>query len=232
VHIPELEILFEDNHCLVLCKPAGIASAHFAGKDETLDRQVKSYLKDKYQKPGNVFLGVVQRLDQPVSGVLVFARTSKAAARLAAQFRQGSVEKAYLAVVEGRVPPQTGSLEDWLKRDPETGKAEVVAPGASDARQSRLQFARMASHGGLTLVELRPETGRRHQLRVQLAARGQPIFGDVKYGSAHRFGQAIALHARSLSFVHPVRDERLTFEAAVPDSWRIKFAQLLREAGL
>jgi 23S rRNA pseudouridine1911/1915/1917 synthase len=230
VQIPPLEILFEDNHCLVICKPAGIATAHFAGKEETLDRLVKSYLKQKYQKPGKVFLGIVQRLDRPVSGILVFARTSKAAARLAAQFRQGSVEKTYLAVVDGTVAVRTGSFEDWLKKNPATRKAEVVPPGDPGARRAELQFRRLAAHGGLTLLELRPQTGRRHQLRVQLASRGYPIYGDVRYGSAHVFGPAIGLHARSLSFVHPVRDERLTFEAAVPLLWRERFASLLHKS--
>src|SRR5438034_5193461 len=112
-----LEILFEDNHCLAIAKPAGCLSTHFQGKEETLDRAVKAYLKEKYGKPGNVFLGVVHRLDRLVSGVLLFARTSKAAARLAEQFREGTIEKVYWAVVEGDVQRQAGSLEDWLLKD-------------------------------------------------------------------------------------------------------------------
>src|SRR5881409_3596242 len=111
------EILYEDNHCLAVTKPAGCLSTHYAGKEETVDRAVKKYLKEKYKKPGNVFLGIVHRLDRVVSGVLLFARTSKAAARLAEQFREGSVEKIYWAVVEGKIQESSGVLEDWLKKD-------------------------------------------------------------------------------------------------------------------
>src|SRR5579863_4764300 len=138
VNIAPLEILFEDNHCLAVAKPAGCISTHFQGKEETLDRFVKSYLKEKYQKPGNVFLGVVHRLDRPVSGVLLFARTSKAAARLSEQFREGSIEKVYWAVVEGEVGRAAGTLEDWLLKDREVGRVEVVEPRDEGARQALL----------------------------------------------------------------------------------------------
>src|SRR6201993_408501 len=121
-----LEILYEDNHCIAVAKPQGIASTHFQGTHETLDQIVKAYLKDKYQKPGNVFLGVVHRIDKPVSGVLLFARTSKAAARLSEQFREATVEKVYWAVVEGEVRSDAGSLEDWLRKDESAGRVNVV----------------------------------------------------------------------------------------------------------
>jgi 23S rRNA pseudouridine1911/1915/1917 synthase len=231
VQVSELEILFEDNHCLAVAKPAGIATTHFAGKEETLDLLVKSYLKEKYQKPGNVFLGIVHRLDKPVSGVLLFARTSKAASRLAAQFRQGSVEKVYWAVVEGKLTVQAGSFDDWLKKHPGTGRVKVVSPGEQQARQALLHFTRLGEYCGLTLLELRPQTGRRHQLRTQLASRGHPIYGDAKYGSVHTFKAGIGLHARSLTFLHPIRNEPITLRAELPKSWRGKFAYLLREAG-
>src|SRR2546423_1795785 len=136
VELPPLEILYEDNHCLAIYKPSGALSTHYEGKEETLDRQVKAYLKAKYQKPGNVFLGVVHRLDRPVSGVLLFARTSKAAERIARQFRQGTVEKMYWAVVEGKVNRPAGTLEDWLKKDRTAGRVEVVEPRTPAARQS------------------------------------------------------------------------------------------------
>src|SRR5947209_10819970 len=126
--LPPLDILYEDNHCLAVAKPSGALSTHYQGKEETLDRAVKAYLKEKYRKPGNVFLGVVQRLDRPVSGVLLFARTSKAAARLAKQFREGTVEKTYWAVVEGDVDRTAGSLEDWLRKDRDLGRVEIVEP--------------------------------------------------------------------------------------------------------
>jgi len=230
VPLPPLDILFEDNHCLAIAKPAGALSTHYEGREETMDRLVKAYLKEKYQKPGNVFLGVVHRLDKPVSGVLLFARNSKAAARLAEQFRQGSVEKIYWAVVEGDVPRQAGSLEDWLKRDKVQGRDEVEEPRTPGSRLALLHYEKLSMHGGLSLVEVRPQTGRTHQLRVQLAHHGQPIYGDAKYGSVHTFERAIALHARSLTFLHPIRNEPISLMAELPRGWRGRFAYLLKEA--
>jgi 23S rRNA pseudouridine1911/1915/1917 synthase len=225
----ESQILYEDNHCLAVLKPAGWLSTHYEGKEETLDRLVKAYLKEKYHKPGNVFLGVVHRLDRPVSGVLLFARTSKAAARLAEQFRQNSIEKVYWAIVEGEVGRAAGTLEDWLKKNEEAGRVEVVDSEEPRAHQALLHYQRRAQHGGLTWLEVRPQTGRTHQLRVQLAHHGHPIYGDAKYGSIHTFDRAIGLHARSLTFLHPIRYEPITLTAEVPRMWRGRFAYLLQE---
>lgn len=241
-----LDILYEDNHCLALNKPAGWPTTHFDGKDETVDRLVKAYLKEKYDKPGNVFLGVVHRLDKPVSGSLVFARTSKAAARLSEQFREGGVEKVYWAVIEERAAPglktaahpraaapwataDTGALEDWLMKDDANARVETVAPETPGAQFARLLFQVRARHNGLVLLELRPHTGRKHQLRVQLASRGAPIYGDGKYGSAHPFGHSIALHAHSLTFLHPTTKEPIAVRADVPKLWRGRFAHLLHK---
>jgi 23S rRNA pseudouridine1911/1915/1917 synthase len=235
VDLPPLEILYEDNHCLAISKPSGALSTHYEGKEETLDRQVKGYLKEKYKKPGDVFLGVVHRLDRPVSGVLLFARTSKAADRIARQFREGTVDKVYWAIVEGELVSSAGSLEDWLVKDRRpgrVGRVEVVEPRTTGARQALLHFERKAIHGELTWLEVRPQTGRTHQLRVQLAHHGHPIYGDAKYGSVHTLGRAIGLHARSLTFLHPVRYEPITLTAEVPRSWRGRFAYLLREGQL
>jgi 23S rRNA pseudouridine1911/1915/1917 synthase len=238
MEMPELEILYEDNHCLAVCKPGGVPATHYQGREETIDRQVKRYLKEKYAKPGNVFLGIVHRIDRPVSGVLLFARTSKAAARLAEQFREGTVEKIYWAIVEGVVAKVAGTLEDWLLRDRESGRTEVVEPRTRHARQALLHFQTRAVHENLTWLELRPQTGRRHQLRVQLASHGHPIYGDARYGSIYtpllsgergRGEGAIALHARALTFLHPVRYEPITLTAELPRSWRGRFAHLLRE---
>src|SRR4029077_19397387 len=123
-----LDILYEDNHCLAIAKPSGVTCAHFQGDEVTLDRVVKEYLKDKYKKPGKVFLGIVHRLDKPVSGVLLFARTSKAAARLCEQFREGTIEKVYWAIVEGHVKKDAGTLEDWLRKNPLTQRVDVLEP--------------------------------------------------------------------------------------------------------
>jgi 23S rRNA pseudouridine1911/1915/1917 synthase len=221
--------LYEDNHCLAVVKPAGCLSTHFQGKEETLDRVVKAYLKKRYRKPGNVFLGIVHRLDRVVSGVLLFARTSKAAARLAEQFREGTVTKIYWAVVEGMVQESSGELEAWLKKDESIGRVQVVPAGTAGAKRASLQFQKKASHDDLTWLEIRPRTGRTHQLRVQLADQGNPIFGDTKYGSAHKFGQGIALHSRSLVFLHPIRREPVSLTAPLPDSWRMRFDPLFQE---
>lgn len=226
-----LEILYEDNHCLAVAKPAGVPSTHFDGRTETVDRAVKAYLKDKYKKPGNVFLGVVHRLDKAVSGVLLFARTSKAAARLSEQFREGTVEKIYWAVVEGEVRSDAGSLEDWLRKDEDAGRVLVLDRDAVGAKQALLHFQKRATHGGLTWLEVRPQTGRTHQLRVQLAHHGHPIYGDAKYGAVHTFGVGIGLFARSLTFLHPVRYEPVTLTAELPRPWRGRFAYLFREGG-
>lgn len=227
--VPPLDILYEDNHCVAVAKPADCLSTHFQGKEETIDRAVKAYVKERFQKPGSVFLGVVHRLDRPVSGVLLFARTSKAAARLAEQFREGTIEKVYWAVVEGDVARSAGTLEDWLRRERERRRVEIVEPRSRGARQALLHFQRRGAHGGLTWLEIRPQTGRTHQLRVQLAHHGHPIYGDAKYGSIHTFDRAIALHARALTFLHPIRYEPITLTAELPRNWRGRFAYVLRE---
>ena len=226
-----LDILYEDNHCIAVNKPCGWPSAHFDGNEETVDRLVKSYLKEKYQKPGNVFLGIVHRLDKPVSGVLMFARTSKGAARLSEQFRENGIEKVYWAIVEcagKKELPVFGTLQDWLRKDGDKGRVEVTAPNEEGSKLAVLHYQTKATHGGLALLEIRPQTGRTHQLRVQLASRGFPIYGDAKYGSVHAFGNAIGLHARALTFLHPIRLDPITLTAELPKPWRGRFAHLLR----
>ncbi len=226
-----LDILHEDNHLLALNKPAGWPTTHFDGTDETIDRLAKAYLKEKYGKPGNVFLGVVQRLDKPTSGALVFARTSKAAARLSEQFREGAVEKTYWAVVElsaaSEELPQWGTFDDWLYHDEVNKNVVVVPPDTPTAKAARTHFQVKATHNGLMLLELRPQTGRKHQLRVQLASRGCPIYADTKYGGRFRFGPAIGLHARALGFLHPTKNEPISLTAEIPKAWRGRFAYLL-----
>jgi 23S rRNA pseudouridine1911/1915/1917 synthase len=232
-----LDILYEDNHLIGLNKPSGWPTAHYDGSEETVDRLVKSYLKEKYHKPGEVFLGVVHRLDKPVSGALVFARTSKAAARLSEQFRNAAVEKVYWAVVESKPSDRcpwdsvdTGSLDDWLLHDDNARRVRVVPLDTPGAKPARLLFQVRGRYAGLTWLELRPHTGRKHQLRVQLAARGCPIYGDRKYGSTHPLGDAIALHARSLTVLHPTRQEPITLTAEIPKHWRGRFTKLMHSS--
>jgi 23S rRNA pseudouridine1911/1915/1917 synthase len=227
VDLPPLRILYEDNHCLAIVKPAGALTTGYEGGEETLDRQVKAYLKEKHGKPGNVFLGVVHRLDRPVSGVLLYARTSKGAARLAEQFREGTVRKVYWAVVSGVAEPPAATLENWLWKEKHEGVVQVVRPGAPDAKRAVLRYERRGVAPNLSWLEVYPETGRTHQIRVQLAHRGHPILGDAKYGSQAAFAPGIALHARSLTFQHPIQYEPVTLTADLPASW-----EQLRDLGL
>jgi 23S rRNA pseudouridine1911/1915/1917 synthase len=172
----------------------------------------------KYNKPGNAFVGVVHRLDRPVGGVVLFARTSKAASRLSEQFRAGRVEKVYEALVEGRVTAREGLLEDRLVKDHKTNVVRRATDRDPSARESRLSFRRLKSTPSTTLLEIRPMTGRSHQIRVQLAAAGHPIVGDRKYGSKRPFEDGIALRAVRLTFEHPTTKVPTTVEAAA--DWR------------
>lgn len=219
-----LEILHEDNHCLALNKPAGVLSQGDSTGDPSLVDEVRDYLRVAYAKPGNVFVGLVHRLDRPTSGVVLVARTSKGAARLSEQFRDGLVRKTYLAVAEGTWPDDSGQWSDWLIKDERANLVRAVAPETPEARRADLAFRVIDRQQGLVTFELVPTTGRGHQLRVQLASRGLPIVGDRKYGATSRLvaldGQhRIALHAGVLNFKHPTRPERLTIEAPVPADW-------------
>lgn len=229
-----LDVLYEDNHVIAVNKPAGWPSAHFDGEDETVDRLVKSYLKEKYAKPGKVYLGVVHRLDKPTSGVLLFARTSKAAARLCEQFREAAVEKVYWAIAQcaNAFEKPWGTLEDWLFHDDAERRVLVVPPDTLGAKLARTHYQVKARHGGWIWLELTPQTGRKHQLRVQLASRGAPIHGDKKYGSHTLFGESIALHARRATFLHPTKTEPIALTAEVPKLWRGRFAHLLNAGGV
>jgi 23S rRNA pseudouridine1911/1915/1917 synthase len=215
--VSALRVVYEDNHCLAVIKPAGLLTAGDRTGDVSLVDQVRDYLRAKYKKPGNVFVGVVHRLDRPVGGVVLFARTSKAAARLSEQFRAGRVEKVYQALVEGRVARREGELVDRLVKDHKTNVVRRSAQDEPSARESRLYFRRLKSTADATLLEIRPQTGRSHQIRVQLAATGHPIVGDRKYGSKRLFEDGIALRAVQLTFEHPTTKQPITVEA--PTDW-------------
>ncbi|GBD37232.1 tRNA pseudouridine synthase C [bacterium HR36] len=213
------QVLYEDNHLLVLAKPPGLAVIEGTRTHHSVYRWAQEYLRHKYGKRGGVYVGVVHRLDKPVSGVLLLARTSKAARRLSEQFRTAAVEKIYWAIVEGIFPATQGTLRDWLKKDARLGRVCVVAEETPGSRLAVVHYLRRGCGRGLTWLELRPQTGRTHQLRAQLAHRGHPIYGDTRYGSRHRFNEAIALHAHRLTIQHPVRREPLTFVADPPAPW-------------
>lgn len=217
---PPLEVLFEDNHLLVVVKPAGIATMGVPGEETSLLTLAKAYIKQRYQKPGNVYLGVVSRLDAPVTGVVLIARTSKAARRLSEQFRSREVAKTYWALVEGCPQPASGQWVDWLAHDERHRRVHIVGPGHPGAQEARLGYRRLRGWEGVSLLEVELETGRKHQIRVQAAEHGCPIVGDRKYGSRRPFAAGIALHARRLEVTHPVSGQRLEFEAPLPRSWR------------
>jgi 23S rRNA pseudouridine1911/1915/1917 synthase len=216
----ELQVLYEDNHLLAVYKPAGVLSQGDETGDPTLLDAAKAWLKHKYAKPGNVYLGLVHRLDRPVAGVLLFAKTSKAAGRLSAEFRSGRVEKVYRAVVEGTPDPAERTLTGSVLKDEETKRSRLVEAGTAGAREAELHYRVLGTEKGVSLLEVVPKTGRSHQIRVQLAGIGHPILGDVKYGaSAPLPGGEIALYARALSFRHPTRDETVEIAAGPPPLW-------------
>ncbi|MDW7657406.1 MAG: RluA family pseudouridine synthase [Bacillota bacterium] len=215
------QILYEDNHILVAVKKPGLLSQ--ADGSQTLDMLtlLKEDIRQRYQKPGRVFLGLVHRLDQPVGGVMVFARTSKAAGRLSNQIRQHQFEKYYLAVVHGCPEPPSGKLSDCLEKDPARNLVQIVPPGFGKEAWLSYVVVSADAESGLCLLGIRLGTGRPHQIRVQLASRGWPIVGDRRYGlqqqstSAGKVSEP-ALFACALGFSHPTRPEQLFFSAAPP----------------
>lgn len=218
-----LKILHEDNHLLVVNKPAGILVQGDATGDVPLVEVGKEYIKHKYSKPGAVFLGVVHRLDRPVSGVVVFARTSKALERMNALFRNKETQKTYWALVQHAPARPEGTLVHWLVKDEKKNKTTAYAKENTDGLRSELHYKLLRQQRGFYLLEVNPITGRPHQIRVQLASMGCPIAGDVKYGFAAPLPDAsIALHARQLQFIHPVTKESLVISAPLPqnDWWK------------
>ena len=219
-----VSLLFEDNHCLVVDKPAGLPSQPDDSGDACLVDLVAADLKQRYNKPGNVYVGLVHRLDRPTSGVVLIAKTSKAAARLSAQFHDGIVEKTYLAVVEGHPLIEEGTWVDLLVKDRQRNVVRTVGSNERDSVEARVSFRVVELFDRTTLMELKPLTGRSHQLRVQLASRGLPIIGYRKYGAKStliaRDGRPrVALHAYQLKFNHPTRGEALEVLAPLPADW-------------
>jgi 23S rRNA pseudouridine1911/1915/1917 synthase len=185
----------------------------------------KEYVRQKYNKPGNVYLGVVSRLDAPVTGVVLVARTSKAAGRLAEQFRERQVEKTYWALVEGQVAAETTRLVDYMRKDERHRRMHIASQNSPEAQLAELSYRpigapRVRLDSGFSLLEITPLTGRKHQIRVQLSHAGFPILGDRKYGGSPQFSPGIALHSRRLVVDHPVSKMQIAFEAPLPQSWR------------
>ena len=213
-----LKVLYEDNHIIVVRKDPNIPSQ--ADKTEDLDMLtiIKKYLKEKYNKPGNVYLGLVHRLDRPVGGVMVFAKTSKAASRLSNQVREKIFKKKYLAVVDGKFDRENGILEDYLYKDEKNNISKVVKPEKKNAKLAKLDYKVLAYNEvkDLSLVKVNLHTGRHHQIRVQLAHADHSIFGDQKYGTRGK-GKQIALWAYELTIQHPVSKEEMTFKC-LPES--------------
>lgn len=214
-----VEIIYEDNHLIAVNKRSSDLAQGDRSGDESLDKQVKDYIAEKYNKPGEVFLGVVHRLDRPVSGVLLYARTSKALERLNEMFRSRDIRKIYLAVVKERPPEDEGTLEHYIKKNEKQNKSYTYDNEVKGSKKASLTYKTISRSDRYYLLEIELHTGRHHQIRAQLAAAGCPIKGDLKYGfpRSNEDG-SISLFARSLEFTHPVKKERLKITAPLPDS--------------
>ena len=214
--LQKINILYEDNHLLVVEKPINIPVCEDETRDMDLLNLLKKYLKDKYNKPGNVYLGLVHRLDRPVGGVMVFAKTSKAASRLSKQVQDHEMEKTYVAVCEGMVPDR-GEWVDFLRKDSKINQSFVT--DKEHGKEARLSFCRVAFKETFSLVEIYLKTGRSHQIRVQFSSRGFPLVGDAKYNSHSDNKTNVALFAKRLCFYHPITKEKLVFELDLPKKY-------------
>lgn len=209
-----VSIVYEDNHLLIVVKPANMLTQADASGDPDLHSTMKQYIAEKYHKPGAVYLGLVHRLDRPVGGLVALAKTSKAADRLSAQVRDKTLARQYVAAVRGRAP-ERGELRDWLLKDERTNTVRAVPANTPGAKDAKLVFARCGEAEGLSLLRVKLFTGRSHQIRVQLSHAGLPIWGDARYGGG-RPGEQIALWGAHLGLVHPTKKEIMQFDALPP----------------
>lgn len=224
--MPGFEVLYEDAALLAVLKPAGLLTQAPSGID-SLEARIKQYLKQRDAKPGNVYLGVPHRLDRPVSGVMVFAKHSRAARRISKQFERRDVQKVYWACTQGTVEPREGTWRDYLRKIPGEPKAQVVPPNDPEARHAVLHYRTLGMSRFGSWLEIRLETGRTHQVRIQAASRGWPLLGDAYYEAEVPFGapqdderlRPIALHARSLALSHPMTRHPFTIAAPVTSDW-------------
>lgn len=209
-----INVIYEDNHLLVVEKEPNIPVQADDSKDEDLLTILKKYLKKKYNKPGNVYLGLVHRLDRPVGGIMVFAKTSKAASRLSEQVRTHKFKKIYHAVLEGIIEPKAAVLKDKLLKDSKTNITKVDKNG----KEAELSYELISYRDNLSLIKVNLKTGRSHQIRVQFSSRHYPLYGDQKYNKAAKKAQ-IALYATELSFYHPITNEKISFKTNLPNKY-------------
>lgn len=220
----DLKVIYEDNHIIVVEKKPNIPSQGDKTNDIDMLTIVKQYIKEKYNKPGDVYLGLIHRLDRPVGGVMVFAKTSKAASRLSEQVRNKVFKKKYLTIVDGKMEDEKASLEDYLLKNEKNNLSRVVNEKTKNAKQAKLDYEVLTynSEINLSVLKIDLHTGRHHQIRVQLSSRNHSIYGDQKYGTRGR-GKQIALWAYSLTILHPISKEEMTF-TSIPEkigSWKI-----------
>lgn len=220
----ELTILHEDNHIIVALKPQNVPSCEDASKDPDMLSILKEYIREKYDKKGNVYLGLVHRLDRPTGGVMVFAKSSKAAARLSEQMKAGDFEKRYYAVLVGEPREKKATLTHYMKKNAVNNMVYVCAPTESGAKFAELEYNILTEKSGLSLADVRLHTGRSHQIRVQMNAIGCPVYGDMRYGGEKAKKGYLALWAYYLSFTHPVSKERMVFRVQPPEDvmpWKL-----------
>lgn len=215
-----VKVIYEDNHLLVVEKPVNILSQGDDTSDKDMVNLLKQYIKEKYNKPGNVFIGLVHRLDRPVGGVMVFAKTSKAASRLSEQIRNKTLKKTYRAVIHGTMDKEESTLKDYLYKNKKTNMVSVVNKNHKEAKNAELSYKTLDIKNGLSLVEIDLKTGRPHQIRVQFASRKHPLFGDQRYGQdVNKVGQQISLWSYKIEIQHPTTKEKMEFICEPPKEY-------------
>lgn len=228
----KLNVIYEDNHIIVVEKPVNIPSQGDKTGDLDMLTIIRKYLKEKYNKPGEVYLGLVHRLDRPVGGVMVFAKTSKAASRLSNQVREKQMKKTYLVIVDGKMESKTGTLEDYLLKNERKNMSRVVEEGTKNSKKAILDYEEVIYNEeiNLSVLKINLHTGRHHQIRVQMASRNHSIYGDQKYGTRGR-GKQICLWAYKLEFEHPVKKENMFFKVLpkIDGSWKILDGSILEK---
>lgn len=213
----KIDVLYEDNHIIVVEKPVNIPVQRDRSNDNDMLTLIKNDLKEKYKKPGNVYLGLVHRLDRPAGGVMVFAKTSKAASRLSRDMREGRLKKNYLAVVHGELKNSSGTLRHFLLKDREANIVTITGENSQGAKSALLNYTMLEYARGLSLINVDLVTGRPHQIRVQLAGTGHPLFGDQKYGAGlNKHGLQLALWSAEIQLTHPVSQQKISFNSSPP----------------